>query len=310
MANPIFIPIRFAANGLKNVIQKVLQSGQDPEDMTWNLGTPQITMIPKEDGGLPPKGQDFNGVLYTLSDHAVQRQNGGQIVFSNDVVTEYGGYATGSIVQSADTLRHFRSLIDNNTFNPNTQTISGRWEIYTGAGSIPTASSTTAGVMRVINNLASTDVGSALSAAQGKILNDILDIIAYNPTPYYGNTAPVGFISMSGQGITQAQYPNLFARYGSTLPNLNDGSFIRGLGGGAASLGFKQQDALQNITGTFSGGHGDRSSGAFYKTGSGDGQSGTTSPQSVFSFDASRVARTSTETRPRNIAFLYIVKAG
>ena len=69
MANPIFIPIRFAANGLKNVIQKVLQSGQDPEDMTWNLGTPQITMIPKEDGGLPPKGQDFNGVLYTLSVH-------------------------------------------------------------------------------------------------------------------------------------------------------------------------------------------------------------------------------------------------
>ena len=174
MANPIFIPIRFAANGLKSVIQKVLQPGQDPEDMTWNLGTPQITMIPKEDGGLPPKGQDFNGILYTLSDHAVQRQNGGQIVFSDDVVTEYGGYATGSIVQSNDTLRHFRSLINNNTFNPNTQPISGRWEIYTGAGSIPTASSTTAGVIRVINNLTSTDVGSALSAAMGKALQDAL----------------------------------------------------------------------------------------------------------------------------------------
>ena len=174
MANPIFIPIRFAANGLKNVIQKVLQSGQDPEDMTWNLGTPQITMIPKEDGGLSPKGQDFNGILYTLSDHAVQRQNGEQILFSDNVVTEYGGYATGSIVQSNDTLRHFRSLINSNTFNPNTQPISGRWEIYTGAGSIPTASSTTAGAMRVINNLASTDVGSALSAAMGKALQDAI----------------------------------------------------------------------------------------------------------------------------------------
>lgn len=171
MDNPIFIPIRFAANGLKSVIQKVLQSGQDPEDMTWNLGTPQITMTPKEDGGLPPKGQDFNGVLYTLSDHAVQRQNGGQIVFSPDVVAEYGGYAAGSIVQSTDTLRHFRSLINNNTFNPNTQTISGRWEIYTGAGSVPTASSTTAGVMRVINDLTSSEVGSALSANMGRVLD-------------------------------------------------------------------------------------------------------------------------------------------
>ena len=181
MDNPIFIPIRFAANGLKNVIQKVLQVGQDPEDMTWNLGTPQITMIPKEDGGLPPKGQDFNGILYTLSDHAVQRQNGGQIVFSDDVVAEYGGYALGSIVQSNDTLRHFRSLINNNTFNPNTQPISGRWEIYTGAGSIPTASSTTAGVMRVINNLASTEVGSALSAAMGKkIIDDLAALLATN----------------------------------------------------------------------------------------------------------------------------------
>jgi hypothetical protein len=66
MENPLFIPMRFAANGIKNVIQKVLQVGQDPEDMTWNSGTPQITMIPKEEGGLPPKGQDFNGVLYTL----------------------------------------------------------------------------------------------------------------------------------------------------------------------------------------------------------------------------------------------------
>ena len=175
MANPIFIPIRFAANGLKSVIQKVLQSGQDPEDMTWNLGTPQITMIPKEDGGLPPKGQDFNGILYTLSDHAVQRQNGEQILFSDGVVTEYGGYALGSIVQSNDTLRHFRSLINNNTFNPNTQPISGRWEIYTGAGSIPTASSTTAGVIRVINDLTSSEVGAALSAAMGKVLNDILN---------------------------------------------------------------------------------------------------------------------------------------
>lgn len=172
MANPFFIPIQFAANGFKNVIQKVLQSGQDPEDMTWNLGTPQITMIPKEDGGLPPKGQDFNGVFYAISDHVVHRQNGKQILFSDDVVTEYGGYALGCIVQSDDTLRHYRSLIDNNTFNPNTQSISGRWEIYTGEGSIPAATSTTAGVIKVINSLTSTDVGSALSAAMGKDLND------------------------------------------------------------------------------------------------------------------------------------------
>lgn len=173
MANPLFIPIRFAMNGAKNVIQKVLQVGQDQEDATWNLGWPAITMIPKEDGGLAPKGQDFNGVLYTLSDHAVHRQNGEQILFSQDVVDNYGGYSLGSIIQSNDSLRHYRSLINNNTFDPNTTPIAGRWEIYAGSDSLPTASSTTAGIVKVINTLTSNDAGSALSAAMGKSLQDL-----------------------------------------------------------------------------------------------------------------------------------------
>jgi len=174
MANPLFIPIRFAMNGAKNVIQKVMQVGQDQEDATWDLGWPAITMIPKEDGGLAPKGQDFNGVLYTLSDHAVHRQNGEQILFSQDVVDNYGGYSLGSIIQSNDSLRHYRSLINNNTFDPNTTPIAGRWEIYAGSGSLPIASSTIAGVMKVINSLTSTDSGSALSAAQGEVLNSAI----------------------------------------------------------------------------------------------------------------------------------------
>lgn len=175
MANPLFIPIRFAMNGAKNVIQKVLQVGQDQEDATWNLGWPAITMIPKEDGGLAPKGQDFNGVLYTLSDHAVHRQNGDQILFSQDVVDNYGGYSLGSIIQSNDSLRHYRSLINNNTFDPNTTPIAGRWEIYAGSGSLPTASSATAGIVKVINTLTSNDAGSALSAAMGRDLKDLVD---------------------------------------------------------------------------------------------------------------------------------------
>lgn len=175
MANPLFIPIRFAMNGAKNVIQKVLQVGQDQEDATWNLGFPPITMIPKEDGGLAPKGQDFNGIFYSLTDHIVHRQNGQQILFSQDVVDEYGGYALGSIVQSDDFLRHYRSLINNNTFDPNTTPIAGRWEIYAGSGSLPTASSSIAGIIKVLNTLSSNDAGSALSAAMGKILKDLVD---------------------------------------------------------------------------------------------------------------------------------------
>ena len=176
MANPLFIPIQFAINGIKNAIQKTLQPSQDLEDASWNAGFGQITMIPIEDGGLAPKGQDFNGIFYSLSDHAVHRQNGQQIIYSQEVVDEFDGYAKNSIIQSNDGLRHYRSLIDNNTTDPNTQSFVNRWEIYTGNGSIPVASSTIAGIVRVVNVLTLTDVAVALSAAQGKVLKDLVDL--------------------------------------------------------------------------------------------------------------------------------------
>lgn len=172
VANPIFIPIAFAANGLKNPIQKVRQVGQDEEDFTWNDGSPLITMTKIEDGGKAPKGQDFNGVLNVLSEHAIYSQNGGRYTWAQDIVDEFGGYQLGAIVQSNDTTREFRSLAPNNTVNPNNG-LDGVWEIYSGQGSIPVATSTTAGITRVLNVLNSTEVGAALSAAQGKVLNDI-----------------------------------------------------------------------------------------------------------------------------------------
>ncbi|MEM5527160.1 phage tail protein, partial [Enterobacter hormaechei] len=97
------------------------------------------------------------------------------------------------------------------------------------------------------------------------------------------------------------------------------GEFIRGWddGRGADSgreLLSVQGDSLQNITATF----GDITTGAnAYATGA--LSSSVLSPnlqqlpstgnykQQNYSFDASRVARTSAETRPRNIAFNYIV---
>ena len=169
MANPIFIPIAFAANGIKNPIQKVRQVGQDPEDFTWDEGAPLITMTKIEDGGKAPKGQDVNGVLNALSEHVIYGQNGNRYTWSQDVVDEFGGYALGAIVQSNDTTKEFRSLVANNTVNPNIG-LGGAWEVYSGQGSIPTATSTTAGITKVLNVLNSNDVGSALSANMGRSL--------------------------------------------------------------------------------------------------------------------------------------------
>ena len=173
--NPIFIPMEFAKNGIKNVIQKVRQSGQDAQDMTWNDGTPPITLTKLEDGGLPPKGQDYNGVLNAISSHTVFGQNGGRYKWDPQVVIEFGGYPKDAIVQSSDGTREYISLIDNNQINPDSST-TGTWSIYAGQGSVPLATSTTTGITKVLNILNSTDVGSALSAAMGRALSQAIDL--------------------------------------------------------------------------------------------------------------------------------------
>lgn len=95
------------------------------------------------------------------------------------------------------------------------------------------------------------------------------------------------------------------------------GRFLRGIDNGAGNdpdgtraPGAGQDDALQNITGTLNVPRarvlGATSSGAFDHTSSGSlGATGDTQAGLGVTFDASRVARTSTETRPKNVAVIF-----
>ena len=173
-SNPIHIPAVFAEGGTKYAIEKTPQVGQPPEAFTWVYGTPNITMNPIPDGGKAPRGQDFNGFGNAICSHIVFNQNGGRYKWSQDVIDNYGGYPAGAIVQSDDETREFRSLANSNTQNPNLS-LGSTWVVYAGTGSVPLGTSTVAGLLKVINDLTSTDVASALSAAQGKVLKDLID---------------------------------------------------------------------------------------------------------------------------------------
>ena len=140
------------------------------------------------------------------------------------------------------------------------------------------------------------------------------------PVPYPLATPPTGWMKCNGSSFNLASYPKLAAVFPSgVLPDLR-GEFIRGWDDGrkvdsGRQLLSQQGDTIQNITGEvgiiqyvgpshttgalYNGG-------AQWKTVTTDG--GSTIAQSVF-FDASRSARTSNETRSRNIAFNYIVRA-
>ncbi len=148
------------------------------------------------------------------------------------------------------------------------------------------------------------------------------------PVPWPTMTPPAGWVNCMGQTFTTAQWPKLAVAYPSLkLPDLR-GEFIRawdngrGADAGRTLLSF-QNFAIQNITGRIltrpsSGtqvGAVTEAYGAFMR----DSDSGNSYLQNqlvnvatganAYIFDASRVVNTATETRPRNIAFNFIVRA-
>lgn len=129
---------------------------------------------------------------------------------------------------------------------------------------------------------------------------------------------PAGFLECNGQSTNP--YPSLSNIVGPTVPDLR-GKFIRGwdhglgIDSGRTMLTI-QIDTIQNITGTlgpfkpWASGMPDWNTGVFRVYGSPGGGSndGDGAGWVSASFDASRVARTSTETRPINISLLPCIK--
>lgn len=164
------VQIPFCNIGNKNAIQLTQQVGQDPEDATYQEGFPLVTMLNEDAGGLPPKGLDFNGIFYELSSPIAHYCRGDRIQFDATYAVAIGGYAKGWVVASNDYQKDYISLVDNNLADPNGTNTT--WAVYAGQGSVPLATSTTTGTVKLVNNLLSTATDAALTAAQGKFLND------------------------------------------------------------------------------------------------------------------------------------------
>ena len=143
------------------------------------------------------------------------------------------------------------------------------------------------------------------------------------PVPWPSATPPTGWLKCNGAVFSSEKYPNLAKAYPTLkLPDLR-GEFIRGWDDGRGidsgrNLLSAQNDAIQNIVGSFgrtqlfrdvlSSGpfsqHGKVLSTGLKETEIIDGYGAYN-----WTFDASRSVRTASETRSRNIAFNYIVRA-
>ena len=188
------------------------------------------------------------------------------------------------------------------------------------------ASTNQAGRVRLNDSISSTSTTQAATPNAVKLAYDRASeaLPVGTPCPWPSLNIPSGWVKCAGQSFSTSSYPDLARAYpNGRLPDLR-GEFIRGYDDGRGvdsgrSLLTAQGDAIRNITGTVTGisetfSYSGSGSGVFRRTSSGTGADGT--PRSVdwsnagtLDFDVSRVVPTANENRPRNIAFIYIVRA-
>ena len=85
---------------------------------SFEQGFPPSSMTAKVAGGIPPFGQDMNGILAMITDN-LAGLNAGQInVYDATFATDIGGYAKGAMLGMADGTGWWINLTDGNTTDP------------------------------------------------------------------------------------------------------------------------------------------------------------------------------------------------
>lgn len=110
----------FGVNGPREPILSTTPAGDNTA--SYDAGFPPITMVLKSAGGLPPKGQDMNQILYELSALGRWASAGAKNTYDSTFATAIGGYPSGSYVLGDDLKTVYRCTTDGNTANPNTTT--------------------------------------------------------------------------------------------------------------------------------------------------------------------------------------------
>lgn len=200
-------PKPFGVNGQRGVILPTTPAGDN--SASYEQGFPPITMILKSAGGLPPKGQDVNQILFELSALCRWASSGALNTYDSEFSSAIGGYPQGSVVISDDYSKIYISTIDANTNNPNST--STGWSnllsfldgaplnspAFTGIPTVPTASQNTnssqiANTAFVKAAITALSLGTAATRNVGTAgISDIPDMSSFR-----GSLAGTGYIKI------------------------------------------------------------------------------------------------------------------
>lgn len=193
----------FAVNGQREPILPNTPAGDNTA--SYLDGFPPITMILKSAGGLPPKGQDMNQILYELSALSRWASSGAINAWDAAFSTAIGGYPMGSIALGTDGTTRYLSTTDSNTTNPNA---GGAGWFNLTSGYLKTANNlseiTSAGKAAVAATLANLSLDRFVQAGSNHNLRMILDATSwYVYDDNLKKNIPLA-LNMGGTGATDA----------------------------------------------------------------------------------------------------------
>jgi hypothetical protein len=194
----IQIPFANSAGGAYvRTVPVASQIGIQNGAASYTDGFPPLNFTPINAGGVPPFGQDMNGVIRDISAHARWWAAGGPVYYDGTYQTAIGGYPLGAVVQSATTTgKLWYSTTENNVTNPDTggagwsntftMGISGNAATATNATNATTANRVDSGMVTVAS--ATTP---DIFAAAGNTIN------------YTGTATATGFVAAPKAGMTR-----------------------------------------------------------------------------------------------------------
>lgn len=116
ISQPPFIEVPFAESGLKNAIPA--NANNVTGNAGFDLGFPPINLTAVAAGGIPPYGQDMNGILYEITQNLQYQQTGTAFVYDASFAASISGYPKGAKLLKLDGTAWWLNTLAGNTSDP------------------------------------------------------------------------------------------------------------------------------------------------------------------------------------------------
>lgn len=183
LAKPSQITVPFSSNGVKNTIPETA-TGSNLASM--QEGFPVITMTDVDQGGIPPQGQDMNGILFDVTKAIQYQQAGGLFPYDATFAQAIDGYPLGALLTSADGSCLYQNTVSGNVSDPDN---GGQgWSQILSSASI-------AGKQDKLTPVQMDAVNSGITSARVAIYDSYAagkqDTLTFDNTPTEGSLNPV-----------------------------------------------------------------------------------------------------------------------